>query len=69
MIDPQEEELPGKELLIREAGEAAESDMKHVLTEPEKGKERWRDEKASGEQPATWREVMKKRQLWGTRGR
>lgn len=67
MIDPLEEKLPGKELLLTEAGEAAESDLKYVLTEPEKGKEKQREEKASGEQPATWREV--KKQLWGTRGR
>lgn len=69
MIDPQEEKLPGQELLIMEAGEAAESDVKHELTEPKKGKEKQRDEKASGEQPATERDMMKKRKLWGTRGR
>lgn len=46
-----------------EAGQAAESDLKYALTEPEKGKEKQREEKASGEQPATWREVKKQRQM------
>lgn len=55
--------------MIIEAGEAAESDLKHVLTELEKGKEKQRVEESSGEQPALHGEWWRRRQLWGTRGR
>lgn len=45
-----------EEPVIMGAGEAAEPDLKHILTELKKGKEKQREEKAAGEQPALHRE-------------
>lgn len=50
-----------------EAGEAPGSDLMYCLSQ--RREKRNREKKASGEQPATRREVEKQRQLWGTRDR
>ena len=47
------------------AGEASEPDLKHVLTELEKGKAKQRQEKAAGEQPALHRERWRSRDSHG----